>query len=174
MTVVHLGFGPEAGEVLGEWRGTAGLPPGFGYLVPPGEAARGGPGTPLALGTIFSSNLFAGRTPAGEPGCTAVTSFYASSTLADQSEAKRIRTATQDLARALRLGELPAVRTGHVLEWLDAIPQYTIGHAERMRRAEAALPAGLHLAGNAIGGVGVEQTIARGRRLADELAEAGQ
>ena len=48
------------------------------------------------------------------------------------------------------------------------MPQYEVGHAERIERIRArlALHPGLTLAGNYLGGIGLDDTIASGRNAA--------
>ena len=55
-----------------------------------------------------------------------------------------------------------------VVRWSGAMPQYDVGHLDRVARIEAALPAGIFVAGNAYRGVGVADTV----RGANDIAEA--
>jgi oxygen-dependent protoporphyrinogen oxidase len=48
-------------------------------------------------------------------------------------------------------------------------PQYDVGHLERMANIEAALPAGLHLAGSAYRGVGVPDCVRQGKEVVEGL-----
>ncbi len=61
-----------------------------------------------------------------------------------------------------------------VLRWRNAMPQYHLGHVERVARIEAAISqhSGLALAGNAYRGVGIPQCIASGERAAEHLLNA--
>jgi oxygen-dependent protoporphyrinogen oxidase len=54
------------------------------------------------------------------------------------------------------------------------MPQYHVGHLERVARIEqlAARHPNLALAGNAYGGVGIPQCIASGRRAAEKIFHA--
>ncbi len=64
--------------------------------------------------------------------------------------------------------QLPRVVDAHVQRWGGALPQYTVGHVDRVARirtAAAAVP-GLELAGAAYEGVGVPACIASGRAAA--------
>jgi len=175
VTLAHLGF--ERAE-LGD------LPAGFGYLVPPpatdehrdrGEvrassagarSARASSEDPLVLGTIFASNLFAGRAPEG---CAAVTSFYKSDDVERMDEKEISAQACRDLALALRRSIAPRARVAVVQRWEDVIPHYAPGHAQRMRELLLAMQdelPGVHLAGSYVAGVSVDDVIARGRAVA--------
>ncbi|MEO5983118.1 MAG: FAD-dependent oxidoreductase, partial [Pedococcus sp.] len=64
--------------------------------------------------------------------------------------------------------QLPRVVDAHVQRWGGALPQYTVGHVDRVARirtATAAAP-GLELAGAAYEGVGIPACIASGRTAA--------
>jgi oxygen-dependent protoporphyrinogen oxidase len=163
VTLVHLGL--DASEVRG-------LPPGFGYLVPPrsddGLAAHART-EPRALGTIFTSNLFPGRAPAE---CAAISSFYGSNEVQGLDEKGLIELASEDLSRALGQERAPRARTAVVQRWTDVIPRYAPGHADRiagLTRAVADRMPGLHLSGNYVAGVSVDQVIALGRATAEKI-----
>ena len=161
LTLVHLGFDAS------DW---ASFPSGFGYLVPPTE--EGKDGVPGVLGTIFNSNLFEGRTPEGS---LSVTSFYRGSDIEHLAEEGLVETAASDLALGVGQGTAPRVRAFRVQPWNDVIPRYAPGHAARMRELEGALASslpGFHLAGNYTRGVSVEQVIATGRRVAQDVIRA--
>jgi len=62
-----------------------------------------------------------------------------------------------------------------VQRWADGLPQYAVGHAELVRNAkEAAVSLGLHLCGNAYGGVGVPATIGLGRNVATHVLQSSR
>jgi protoporphyrinogen/coproporphyrinogen III oxidase len=156
VTVVHLGL--ETKEVP-RW------PRGFGYLVPPVEAA----GAPRALGTIFVSNLFPGRAPEGS---VALSSFYRESEVQGLDDRGAAALACEDLTRALGGPRAPEPRVVEVRRYTDVIPRYGPGHADAiaglLRQSSRSLP-GLHLAGSYVAGVSVGEVIARGRAVAREI-----
>jgi oxygen-dependent protoporphyrinogen oxidase len=192
VTLVHLGF--EQSEL-------SLFPAGFGYLVPPSVAAMrmqadahenastaasnrsratssrprasaASSDEPLALGTIFTSNLFPGRAPRG---CIAVTSFYKSDDVERMNEKDLISRACGDLALALCAESRPRPRVAITQRWSDVIPHYAPGHADRMcdlLQRIASDHAGLHLAGSYVAGVSVEDVIARGRAVTAEILAA--
>ena len=160
LTVCHLGFAPISPQDT---------PEGFGYLVPPTET---GPEVPRVLGTIFASNLFDGRAPSGG---FSVASFYRSDDVDPSDPEHTTRIAVDELSRSLGWKETPPLVAREILSWKDVIPQYTIGHNERMARLEQILSEsapGVHVAASYIGGVSVEDVLARGRSVAGRIAGA--
>jgi oxygen-dependent protoporphyrinogen oxidase len=68
--------------------------------------------------------------------------------------------------------QLPRIVDTHVQRWGGALPQYTVGHVDRVARIRAGVAAlpGLELAGAAYEGVGVPACIATGRAAAQGVA----
>jgi protoporphyrinogen/coproporphyrinogen III oxidase len=64
--------------------------------------------------------------------------------------------------------QLPRIVDTHVQRWGGALPQYTVGHVDRVARARAAVAGvpGLELAGAAYDGVGIPACIGSGRAAA--------
>ncbi len=157
VTVVHLGFA----------RGVT-LPKGFGYLVPPDADDRGDV-APRALGTLFASNLFDGRTPRGG---ASIASFYSGADVADLGAAQLIELAAEDLRLVLGAAERPRPQVHCIRRWTDVIPRYAPEHDRRigalledLREREP----GIHLGGAFTGGVSVGAVLARGRAVAREV-----
>ena len=67
--------------------------------------------------------------------------------------------------------QLPRIADTHVQRWGGALPQYTVGHVDRVDRIRAAAAAapGLELAGAAYQGVGIPACIASGRSAAQAV-----
>lgn len=67
--------------------------------------------------------------------------------------------------------QLPRIIDTHVQRWGGALPQYTVGHLDRVARIRAATATapGLELAGAAYGGVGIPACIASGRAAAQAV-----
>lgn len=157
LTVAHLGFEPGAVPV--------GAASGFGFLVPP-DAAQQGPSAPVALGAIFTSDLFPGRAPRG---ARSFSCFLPQGWSDSRDDADLVRDAAQDLARSLGLASTPRVRESFVRRWHNVIPTYGVGHMELVAsiRAElAAQGAPVHLAGSWTDGISVDLSIASGREAA--------
>ena len=87
-----------------------------------------------------------------------------------RSDADLVRLVLDDLAEVLG-GRLPTPVDHQVQRWGGALPQYAVGHVERVARVRAAaarLP-GLALAGAAYEGIGIPACIASGRQAAEDV-----
>ncbi|OZM80085.1 protoporphyrinogen oxidase [Pseudonocardia sp. MH-G8] len=60
----------------------------------------------------------------------------------------------------------------HVQRWGGGLPQYAVGHLDRVRTIEQGLPPGVAVAGSALHGVGVPACVATGRQAAERVAPA--
>lgn len=152
------------------------LPAGFGFLVPPDES----PDThdidqrraPLAIGVLFVSKIFEGRSPAGH---AAVNAIYKSEDVAGMDDDALVRAAHRDLEIALPEQTVPRAHVSLVGRWPDAIPRYASGHRAGMERVMAQLAANepnLHLIGSFVGGTSVDDRIRYGRECAGRLVTA--
>lgn len=125
---------------------------GFGFVVPAVEGRR-------ILAASFSSLKFPGRAP---DDCVLVRTFVGGALqpdLAQLPDAPLKRLVAEELAGLI--GSQGEPLWSEVYRWPAAMPQYHVGHVERVARIRAlaaALP-GLELCGNAYDGVGVPTCI---------------
>jgi oxygen-dependent protoporphyrinogen oxidase len=77
--------------------------------------------------------------------------------------------ALHDLADAIGLSVRPV--DAHVQRWGGGLPQYAVGHLDRVSaiRSDVARQPGLAVCGAAYDGVGIPACIASGRRAADQV-----
>ena len=59
-----------------------------------------------------------------------------------------------------------------VFRWQEAFPQYLVGHLERIRAIEEALPPGLWVTGAAFRGVGLPDCVRQGREAAEKVLQS--
>ena len=134
----------------------------FGFVVPARENRQ-------ILACSFSNVKFPGRAPTGQ---VLLRAFVGGALQADLVEMGDL-----DLRRLVEqeLQELIGVRGDsdlcEISRWQTAMPQYHVGHLDRVQRIEdlAAHQPGLELAGNAYRGVGIPQCISSGERAAERL-----
>lgn len=135
---------------------------GFGFLAPRVEKRN-------ILGTLFSSSMFSGRAPQDAVLLTTYVGGQRAPDLVSLPDDELTRLVHEELAALLGIRETPFFSSTN--RWRHAIPQYTLGHAERIRRAERAeldLP-GLFLCASYRGGVSVGDCISSGARIADAV-----
>jgi oxygen-dependent protoporphyrinogen oxidase len=165
-----LAYAPVAFVGNGYHRRQVGNPlHGFGFLIPRKEGLR-------TLGTVWNSSLFPGRAP---DGMVVLSSFAGGATdarlvhMADQAIADIVE---REIARILQIEGRPAVTV--VWRYPRALPQYQLGHAERLAtiREELARFPGILLAGNYLEGpaIGncVEQAFKTAEAVRDHLTSA--
>jgi oxygen-dependent protoporphyrinogen oxidase len=141
---------------------------GSGVLVPPAVAAREGlRAKALTLsgnkwGWVGAQNgdVAVLRVSAGRAGETDVL---------EADDADVVRWAVADASRLLGR-DLHPVDTD-VVRWFDGLPQYAVGHVDRVARLRAALAGvpGLALCGSVLDGVGVPACIGAAQRAAAEV-----
>ena len=85
----------------------------------------------------------------------------------DAEDDELVGAVSAHLAALLGLPARPA--TSRVVRWPGAMPQYEVGHLERVAAISDALPAGIFVAGNAYRGVGVADTVRGANDVADRV-----
>jgi len=135
---------------------------GFGYLAP-------AVGRPELLGTLFSSTMFAHR---GEAGTVVFTSFLGgrrNPVQAADMDSVLVETVQRELARLTRVRGRPLMY--RIARWPRAIPQYTIGHQERIATLDEIEQCrrGLYFRANYRGGISVNDCVGQGAETAREV-----
>jgi oxygen-dependent protoporphyrinogen oxidase len=139
-----------------------------GLIVPREEGRK-------LAGAVFTSSKFPGQAPADLVllrGCLGGAGRDSEAVGEDASAARTVRNELRDI---LGLGEVHP-RWTRVARWPAAHPQYTIGHALRLRRLESCLQSypGLILAGESFRGAGLPDCVRSGRLAAAKaLTPAG-
>ena len=135
---------------------------GFGFVVPAVEGRN-------ILAGSFSSVKFTGRAPDDS---VLIRVFLGGSTHPHLVEAREdeLRAITEQELKEL-LGVTGAPQVCHVTRWTRRMPQYHLGHLERVAQIEAAAAnhPGLALAGSAYRGVGIPDCILSGEAAAQAI-----
>jgi len=136
---------------------------GFGFLVPRREQRD-------ILGCLFSSSMFEGRAPESAALLTTFSGGRRNPGIVATSDDSVAATVRREIAALVGASGPPLWQ--EVVRWPRAIPQYDIGHLDRLRRveaAEAALP-GLFFCASYRGGVAVGDCIKNGSATAAQVA----
>ncbi|MBI1922085.1 MAG: protoporphyrinogen oxidase [Geobacter sp.] len=135
---------------------------GFGYLIPKEERRS-------TLGTLWDSSIFPNRAPAGKVLLRSMLGgacFPEAIRFSDEEVIKRVR---DDLQQIMGIREAPSfVR---IFRHEKAIPQYTVGHADRLSSLEEmtmSVP-GLFLTGNSYRGIGLNDCVAAAVKTATNV-----
>ncbi len=134
----------------------------FGFVVPPAENRR-------ILAGSFASNKFAGRAPDGH---VLIRCFFGGALqheILDRSDDDLIAVARAELSDLIGLSGTPVVT--RVVRWNEAMPQYHVGHLDRVERIEREIESipGLTLVGNAFKGVGIAAVVRSADKAADDV-----
>ncbi len=125
---------------------------GFGFLIPRCTGVE-------TLGVLFPSSIFPGRAPAGHCLMTAFIGGRLNPDIATCSDAQIQERVLRDIRPLLGIEGDPDPVV--INRWPLAIPQYELGHLERLQQVEAALAGhpGLHLRANWRDGISVADCV---------------
>jgi protoporphyrinogen/coproporphyrinogen III oxidase len=139
------------------------LPPGFGFLVPSGSGS-------LLLACTFIDQKFEDRVPQGGRLVRAFFGGAAAERLMRCGNDETAAVARLELARIL--GPLPEPQVTVVRRWPRSLPQYAVGHLERMAELDERTSKldGLWLLGNGYRGVGLPDLVRDARSAARRAA----
>ncbi|MEN9239091.1 MAG: protoporphyrinogen oxidase, partial [Thermostichus sp. DG_1_6_bins_120] len=150
---------------------------GFGHLIPRSQGYR-------TLGTLWASCLFPGRAPKGYH---CFLSFIGGATdaayarergvppLLALSPEERAQLVHEELSQILLTCPGEPIRLGERL-WPQAIPQYTLGHRQRMAQLQESLAQqtpGLSVCANYLDGVALGDCVRRAEAMAQEILKSG-
>jgi oxygen-dependent protoporphyrinogen oxidase len=149
VSVVHLGFKERA------------IPRGFGVL----DASA----SLRFLGALLPSSMLPGRAPQGAALVTAICGGAKRPAVASLPDTELVAAVREDLGRAF--GRLDEPLYTRIVRYEEGIPQYEIGHEDRIRAVRAALRElpRLELAGAAYDGVSVPDAARSGTLAAARL-----
>jgi oxygen-dependent protoporphyrinogen oxidase len=136
---------------------------GFGFVVPQREGRQ-------IIAASFASLKYAGRAPADSVLVRAFVGGALQPEWMHESDASLVGIALSELKDLLNVTGEPIVTD--IARWPISMPQYHVGHLERVSRIEQLVArwAGLALGGNAYHGVGIPQCIASGQSAAERIA----
>jgi len=136
---------------------------GFGYLVPRQEGRS-------VLASTWSSVKFPHRAPADHALLRAFIGRAGDDDMVAAPEQDLLDMARHEWRTTLDISAIPTLAS--VYRWPRGMPQYTLGHADRLAIIHARLQAtpGLFLAGNGYRGVGIPDCIQGGETAAEQIA----
>lgn len=157
IAVVVQGFDTSAAPALD----------GFGFLAPHVESR------PI-LGSIWASSVFPDQVPKDAIMFRTMVGGARNAALARGTDEEIRAHVRGELATLCGLDANVAPRLERIIRWPEAIPQYVVGHSERVAAVDALereVP-GLFVSGNAYRGVALLTCIADAERVAGRVVEA--
>jgi oxygen-dependent protoporphyrinogen oxidase len=136
---------------------------GFGFVVPQVENRK-------VLSGSFSSVKYPGRAPDGGALVRAFIGGEMQPELAALPDDELVAVARDELSQLLGISGEPNMVL--ISRYEQGMPQYYVGHGERIKQVEAGLEQlpGLYFTGNAFGGVGIPFCIYKSEKVAEKVA----
>jgi oxygen-dependent protoporphyrinogen oxidase len=138
-------------------------PDGFGYIAP--QSTRRD-----LLGVQWCSSIFPDRAPPGMVLWRALCGGWHRGEMVDWDESRLVAAVREELRVAQKVEAAPVFV--HIVRWPLAIPQYTLGHLDRIASIEerSRQHTGLFLGGNAYHGVAMNDCTEQAELLAGRIA----
>jgi oxygen-dependent protoporphyrinogen oxidase len=135
---------------------------GFGFLIPHEERMN-------ILGCLWDSSMYEGRAPEGYVLLRAMVGGARRPEMASLKDDELIKLVRKDLEVILEIDVAPEFI--RIYRHEKAIPQYIVGHSERMRTVEEALKKhpGLFLTGNSYYGIGINDCVREAFKTAENV-----
>ena len=135
----------------------------FGIVVPPIEGRR-------VIAISFASHKFDGRASDDYVLTRVFVGGSLQPELLSRDDSELVDLVQQELAELIGYQGDPAF--SHVVRWNHSMPQYHVGHLQRVRQIEedVAKHPGLHLVSNALHGVGIAPVIQSAKKVADRIS----
>ncbi len=136
---------------------------GFGFLVPHNQNLE-------ILGSIWTSVIFPEQAPDGYVLFRTMLGGARNNAIIELGEEKLGSLAHEQLANIMGIKERPSFEK--TIIWSMGIPQYTLGHRERLQQIEQALGGvgNIYLAGNAYTGVSLNEAIKRSFKIVSSIS----
>ena len=135
---------------------------GFGYIAPQNTRRD-------VLGVQWCSSVYPGRAPEGFVLWRALCGGIHRADMVSLNDDDLLRAVHAEMKVAMKVTAEPVF--SRIVRWPEAIPQYVLGHLDRVARIEAAASrhAGLFLTGNAYHGVAMGDCVDRGSSTAAKV-----
>lgn len=137
---------------------------GFGYLCTKEPHRK-------LLGTIWSSSVFPNRAPSTKALLTSYIGGSHYKKIVDQTQEEIKNLVTKEVCETLHISDHHTLETVHVKTHQYAIPQYNIGHLEKVKRVEALMDKnyGLFFTGNYFHGISINDTVKNSRIVTEKV-----
>jgi len=137
---------------------------GYGFVVPRMEGRK-------IMAATFSSVKFPGRAPKGKALLRCFVGGAKNEAIVSWGDSKLLAAVRGDIEEILGITGEPIL--ARIYRWEKSMPQYTLGHEERLSRIEQGLSKlpGLFLTGSAYQGIGISDCVHQAELTAEQVLE---
>jgi oxygen-dependent protoporphyrinogen oxidase len=137
---------------------------GYGFVVPRLEKRN-------IMAATFSSVKFPGRAPRGKALLRCFVGGAKNEAIVSWGDSKLLATVRGDIEEILGIRGEPILT--RIYRWKKSMPQYTLGHEEKLARIEQGLSKlpGLYLTGSAYRGIGISDCVHEAEFTAEQVLE---
>ena len=123
------------------------------------------------LGTIWTSSIFPDRAPSNKVLLTSYIGGAYYKKIVDQTEEEIKNLTSKELSEILQISDHSLIETIHVKVHHQAIPQYNIGHLEKVKQIEGLMNTnyGLFFTGNYLYGISINDTIKTSKMTVEKI-----
>ncbi len=140
------------------------IPEGFGFLCTKEPHRK-------LLGTIWTSSVFPDRAPSDK---LLMTSYIGGShykKIIDQSKEEIINLTSKEVSEIMQILDVNSIETLYVKVFTNAIPQYNLGHRDKIKKIEELTDknTGLFFTGNYLYGISINDTIKTSKLTVEKI-----
>lgn len=137
---------------------------GFGFLCTK-EAHR------KLLGTIWTSSIFPDRAPSDKILLTSYIGGALNKKITDQSEEEIASLTAKEVSETMQISDVNSLETVYIKVYRNAIPQYNVGHIERIKHIEELMDKnyGLFFTGNYLYGISINDTVKTSKLTVEKI-----
>src|SRR5205807_2199725 len=137
---------------------------GFGYIAPQNTRRD-------LLGVQWCSSIYPGRAPDDCVLLRAMSGGWHRADIVDWDDARLLQALRAELKLAMKIDAAPVFHK--IIRWDKAIPQYHLGHLDRVAQIDSRLKQhpGLFLGGNAYRGVALNDCTEQGVKIAQDVQQ---
>lgn len=123
------------------------------------------------LGTIWTSSIFPARAPLDKALLTSYIGGAYYKKIADLPEEEIITIASKEISEIFQISDHNSIQTLHLKVHHKAIPQYNLGHLERLRAIEEIMDKsyGLFFTGNYLYGISIGDVVTTSKRAVERI-----
>lgn len=123
------------------------------------------------LGTIWTSSIFPNRAPREKALLTSYIGGSHFKKITEMKEEEIINIVTKEVCEILKITDSKSLQTIHIKVHPHAIPQYNLGHIEKVKRIEEIMNTdyGLFFTGNYLYGISINDTIKTSIKVTEKI-----